>query len=371
MSRRKLKRITIKIGTKVLTDKQNRIDRVVIKSLADQIAGLMDQKIEVVIVSSGAIGAGLGLLSLQKKGKSLSELQAIASVGQNHLMDIYNEYFNKRGYMAGQILLTQEDFNDRRRFLNIRYTLNTLLKYKAIPVINENDSVSTEEIKCGDNDRLSSLVADLADSDMLVMLTDVEGLYDRDLKLIRRIQGIAESIGSLRGFCRGKGCDESTGGMMTKLEAARNASKAGIECVIAHGRRKNVIMDIVSGKEIGTRFEASRMTMKARKRWIAFSIKSKGAVKVDKGAENALVGGNKSLLPGGVTGVQGKFSGGDVVDVLTHDGRVIARGMTNYSSEEIEKIKGQKTGRIEGILGHKDYDEVIHRDNLVITGEDK
>ncbi len=371
MSGKKLKRITIKIGTKVLTDKRNRIDRKVIKGLADQISDLMDRKIEVIVVSSGAIGAGLGLLDLQKKGRSLSELQAIASVGQNHLMDIYNEYFNKRGYMAGQILLTQEDFNDRRRFLNIRYTLNTLLKYKAVPVVNENDSVSTEEIKCGDNDRLSGLVSDLADSDMLIILTDVEGLYDKDSKLIRRVKGITEAMEGLKDLCRGKGSDESTGGMTTKLEAAKNASKAGIECVIAHGRRKNAIADIIDGSQIGTRFEASAKTMKARKRWIAFSIRSKGAVKVDEGAETALVKGKKSLLPGGVTKVRGRFNEGDVVDVLSHNGRVIARGLTNYSSGEIEKIKGRKTGEIEGVLGHKDYDEVIHRDNLVITGEGK
>ena len=334
-------------------------------------ADLMDRRMECVVVSSGAIGAGLGLLSLQKKGRSLSELQAAASVGQNHLMDIYNKYLNERGYKAGQILLTQEDFNDRRRFLNIRYTLNTLLKYRVVPIVNENDSVSTDEIKCGDNDRLSGLVADLADSDMLVMLTDVEGLYGRDSKLIRHVEGIARKIGSLRGFCMGKGSDESTGGMMTKLEAAKNASKGGIECVIARGRRKDVITDIIAGRDIGTRFEASGTTMKARKRWIAFSIKSRGAVKVDRGAENALVDGNKSLLPGGVTAVRGKFGEGDVVDILAHGDRVIARGLTNYSSEEIEKIKGRKTGHIESVLGYKDYDEVIHRDNLVILGEDK
>ncbi|MEA3488830.1 MAG: glutamate 5-kinase [Candidatus Omnitrophota bacterium] len=363
MSKRRSKRITVKIGTKVLTDIRNRIDRKVIKILAGQIADLMDRRIEVVVVSSGAIGAGLGLFDLKKRGRSLSELQAIASVGQNHLMDIYNEYLNKRGYIAGQILLTQEDFNDRRRFLNIKYTLNALFGYKAVPIINENDSVSTEEIKCGDNDRLSCLVADLADSDMLVILTDVEGLYDEGGRLIKRVEEVSGKIMSL---CRGKGYEESTGGMFTKLEAVRNATRSGIQSVIARGTRKNVLGEIVDGTEVGTRFDAQERTLKARKRWIAFSLKPKGKIIIDEGAEKALVTGNKSLLPGGVTGVNGKFSDGDVVDIVSAGRKVIARGLSNYSSEEIGKIKGKKSGMIEIELGYKDYDEVVHRDNLVI-----
>jgi len=354
------------VGTRVLTGRDNRIDRGVMKDLAGQVSDLMDRGTEVVLVSSGAIGAGLGLLKLRKKGRSLSELQAIASVGQNHLMDIYNEYFNKRKYNTGQMLLTQEDLNDRKRFLNIRYTLNTLLKYKAVPIINENDSVSTEEIKCGDNDRLSSLVADLANSDMLIILTDVEGLYGDDLKIIRYVEDIDLVIEDLKTFCREKGCDVSTGGMVTKLEAARNAAKSGITCVVAGGRQKNVIIDAVDGRETGTYFKASEKTIKARKRWIAFSRKSKGWVKVDKGAEKALTEKNRSLLPGGITKVSGRFAQGDVIDVLSASRKIIARGISNYSYDEIEKIKGKKTDQIEKELGYKDYDEVVHRDNLVL-----
>jgi len=323
----------------------------------------MDRKIEVIVVSSGAIGAGLGLLSLRRKGRSLSELQAIASIGQNHLMDIYNEYFSKRGYIAGQILLTQEGFNDRKRFLNIRYTLNALLEYKAVPVINENDSVSTEEIKCGDNDRLSSLVADLSDSEMLIMLTDVEGLYDGNGRLIGHVKAVTDKIISL---CGQKGSEESTGGMATKLEAIKNATRAGIPSVIARGRRKNIILDIVEGREVGTRFDAHGKPLKARKRWIAFSLKPKGRIIVDKGAEKALMVGNKSLLPGGIYRVTGRFFDGDVVEVVTKGRKVIARGLTNYSSGELEKIKGKRSDQIENELGYKDYDEAIHRDNLVI-----
>jgi len=366
MSKKHLKRITIKVGTKVVTGENNRLDEAVIKSLADQISDLKDKHFEVIVVSSGAIGAGLGLLKLNKRERSLAELQAAASVGQNHLMDVYNEYFNKRSYVAGQILLTQEDFNDRRRFLNIRYTLNELVKLGAVPIINENDSVSTEEIKCGDNDRLSSLVADLADSDILIILTDVEGLLGGDGGLIRRVEDIAKDIGKLKGLCRGKGCDESTGGMITKLEAAKNAASSGIECVIAYGRKESVITDIADGKEVGTRFKASEVTMKARKRWIAFSLKSKGSIRIDEGAEKALIAKNKSLLPSGIIDISGRFTDGDVVDIVSDDGEVIARGLSNYSSEEIEKIKGHKSEQIESILGYKDYDEVVHRDNLVV-----
>lgn len=281
MSKKKIKRITIKIGTKVLTDGRNMLDRKVIKGLSDQIAELMDRGIEVIVVSSGAIGAGLGLLDLGKRQKSLSELQAIASIGQNQLMDTYNDFLKKKGYIAGQILLTQEDFNDRKRFLNIRYTLNALLKYKAVPVINENDSVSTDEIKCGDNDRLSSLVADLADSDLLVILTDVEGLCDGKGELIKHVR---EVTGEIRSLCRGKGSEVSTGGMITKLDAAKNTARSGINCVIARGRKKNVLLEIIDGKEVGTTFEAAESRPKARKRWIAFSLKAKGRIIVDTGA---------------------------------------------------------------------------------------
>lgn len=364
---KKTKRITVKIGTRVLTDAENRIDRGAIRSLTGQIAALMDRGIDVVVVSSGAIGAGLGLLGLGRKDRSLSELQAIASIGQNHLMDIYNVCLGKKGYRSGQILLTQEDFNDRRRFLNIRYTLNTLLSYRAVPVINENDSVSTEELKCGDNDRLSSLVADLANSDMLIILTDVDGLYDEDGRVITGVKSIT---GDVRALCRGKGSEESTGGMLTKLDAVKSATHAGIRSVIARGKKKNVLLDIIDGKAVGTVFAAADVTMKARKRWIAFGRKVRGAILVDDGAIKAIVSGKKSLLPSGVKGAKGDFSEGDVVDIVSAaGGNAVARGLSNYSADEIEKIKGKRTDRIEAELGYKDYDEVVHRDNLVVIEE--
>ena len=318
-----------------------------------------------VLVTSGAIGSGLGLLDIPKKGRSLAELQAIASIGQNHLMDMYTEFLSERGYRAGQILLTQEDLNDRKRFLNIRYTIEALLKYKAVPVINENDSVSTEEIKCGDNDRLSSLVADLAGSDLLIILTDVEGLYGADGKIIEKVSSVTADIKSL---CGDKCCDVSVGGMISKLEAVKTATHAGIPCVIARGKREGVIKGVCGGEKTGTYFEPESSPIGARKRWIAFGRRSKGTVFVDEGAREAITGKNKSLLPGGIVSVDGSFSQGDVIDVvcLGADDAVVARGLSNYSAGEIEKIKGKKTGEIESVLGYKDYDEVIHRDNLVV-----
>jgi len=358
-----MKRITVKIGTRVLTGSDNKIDRKTLKGITDQVAFLMDRGIEVIIVSSGAIGAGLGLLKLQKKQKSLSELQAIASVGQNHLMDMYNEFLGEKGYIAGQILLTQEDFDNRRRFLNIRYTVNTLLKYKAIPVINENDSISTEEIKCGDNDRLSYLVSDLAASDTLIILTDVEGLYDNNGNIVRNVSAVTDDIKS---FCKSKKCDVSTGGMATKLEAVKDACRSGILCVIAEGKKKDIIRDIEAGKDAGTVFLPGKKTMRARKRWIGYSIKPRGKITVDAGAAKAVAKDKRSLLPSGILEVEGRFNDGDVVDIISTGRELIARGMTSYTSEEINKIKGLRSGAIEKILGYKDYDEVIHRDNLVI-----
>ena len=357
----------MKVGTRVLTAENNRIDSGVIRSLSSDMADLADSGTEVVLVTSGAIGSGLGLLDITKKGKSLAELQAIASIGQNHLMDIYNKFLGERGYKAGQILLTQEDLNDRKRFLNIRYTLNALLKYKAVPVINENDSVSTEEIKFGDNDRLSSLVADLAESNLLVILTDVDGLYNADGAVIDEVEAVT---GNVKSLCKEKGSEESTGGMISKLEAIKNATNAGVPCVIARGKRKGVLKDICSGNKLGTYFHAAKKPIVARKRWIAFSKRSKGTVFVDEGAALAISKKNRSLLPGGILSVKGNFIQGDVVDIACGEKSIIARGLSNYSFKEIELIKGKKTREIESVLGYKDYDEVVHRDNLVVMGEE-
>lgn len=363
MAKKRLKRIVVKVGTRTLTHGENRLDRHNIHEIVRQICAIAGSGIDVMLVTSGAIAGGMGLLGLKKRPMKLSRLQAAAAIGQNHLMDIYSELFNARGRVAAQVLLTQEDLNDRGRYLNIRYTLNELLNYKAIPVINENDTVSTEEIRCGDNDRLSSLAADLVGADLLILLTDVDGLIDES----GRVVGIVENIDSrITRMVRRSRCDVSMGGMGTKLEAARFANHAGIDCVVANGRAKDVLLKIVDGESVGTLFRAKSSGLLAKKRWIAFSSRPKGAIAVDDGARGVLVGKDKSLLPSGIVGVEGKFKSSDIVRIVDSSGREFARGVANYSSGEIEMIKGRRSGDISGILGYKAKDEVVHKDNLVI-----
>ena len=247
----KYKRIVVKVGTKVIMSGDRVPDRKKLKDFACQISSIMDGGTDVILVTSGAIGSGMSLLGIKKRPTELSYLQATAAIGQCHLMHLYSGYFLEDNYNIGQILLTQEDFNDRARFLNIKNTINTLLRHKAVPVINENDTVATEEIKCGDNDRLSSLVADLCAADMLIILSDVDGLLDEDGNLINAVRNIDKRISNLGGKSR---CDLGSGGMATKLAAIDMARKAGIECVIANGRERDVIRRIISGEELGTRF---------------------------------------------------------------------------------------------------------------------
>ncbi len=357
------KKIVVKVGTSVLKASSTGIDKDFISELARQISELVSDKIKVVLVSSGAIGAGAGLIGLKSLPNSLSELQAIASIGQNELMRIYSEAFGKEKRVIGQILLTQEDFNDRRRYLNIKYTIDALFEKGAIPVVNENDTVSTEEIKCGDNDRLSSLVADLTESDAHIILTDVDGVYDRAGETMRTVNEITEDIKALAG----EKCSAFTkGGMATKIEAAERVTSAGIDCMIANGRTRNILKAVLSRKAACTYFKAKQVKKGAKKRWIAYSSKVKGSVFVDDGAKKALVSGNKSLLSSGIIKKEGSFKAGDAVSIRGSDGHEFARGLVNYSSGEVERIKGLKTKDIESALGYKDHDEVVHRDHLVV-----
>lgn len=359
----KYKKVVIKIGTSVLAKKEGTIDKSVIQGMADQISYLVDKGVKVVLVSSGAIGAGLGVLNLKGVPKSLSDLQAIAAVGQNELMHLYSEAFKKKNYLIGQILLTQEDFNERRRYLNIKYTLDTLLSKRIVPIVNENDTVSTEEIKCGDNDRLSSLVTDLCEADALIVLSDVDGLYDEEGKVIKSVENITDDIKKLAG----DKCSRFTkGGMATKLDAAERVTASGMDCFIANGRGDRSVLNVLEGKGVLTYFKAKEVKAKAKKRWIAYSSKVRGKIIVDDGAKKALTASNKSLLATGITGKEGSFKAGDVVGVADSKNKEFGRGLINYSSKEVEKIKGLKTGEIEKALGYKDHDEVIHRDNLVI-----
>lgn len=356
------KRIVIKVGTKVITSRDRALDKDAIAGIVRQIADIQDKGAKVILVTSGAIGAGMWLLQMKKRPSDLGSLQAAASIGQSHLMHLYGEYFKARGYLVGQILLTQEDFNDRKRYLNIKHTISTLLANGAVPVINENDTVATDEIKCGDNDRLSSLVADVCGADLLVMLTDIDGLLDENGNVVREVGEVTNQILKLGGKSR---CDLGTGGMATKLESARNVTHAGIGCVIANGKEKEIILRIMNGEAVGTTFLTGKARFIAKKRWIAFSSRAKGAITVDDGAAVALKK-NKSLLASGITGIVGNFAAGDVIGVAGKDGREFARGVTNYTSDDLAKIKGAKTDAFRNILGYKGPDEVIHKDNLVI-----
>lgn len=359
----KYKRIVVKIGTSVIAKKDGRLNIKILESLTKDISTVLSRDIDVIIVSSGAIGAGLGMLGEKRIPDSLSELQAIAAIGQSELMHRYGEFFKKMGYIVGQILLTQEDFNDRRRYLNIKYTVETLISKRVVPVVNENDTVSTEEIKCGDNDRISSLVADLVGADALIILTDVDGLYDREGNLIREVDEISDYIKSLT---REKSAFFTRGGMSTKLQAAQRVMYSGIDCYIANGKKTGIISDILKGNGKFTYFRAKWVRKKARERWIAYASKVKGIIFVDDGAKQALVEGKKSLLSTGIIDVKGRFAAGDTIEIADNEKRTFAKGLTNYSSNEIKRIRGLKTSQIESVLGYKDHDEVVHKDNLVI-----
>jgi len=363
-----LKTIVVKVGTKVLAGKGYTLDKSEIKNLVDQIAALAKNNIKVIVVSSGAIGAGMGLLKLKQRPAVLSKLQACAAVGQSHLMQVYDGLFRAHGILTAQILLTQEDLNDRKRYLNAKATIQTLLEEGVVPIVNENDTISTEEIKFGDNDKLSSLVANLISADLLVLLSNVDGLYRYGAKNLETtpiavVDKITDEIESLAR----KGTDAlGTGGMISKLQAAKVAAASGIPCIIANGRKKNILTDIVVNKKsAGTLFLPTSFKIAAKKRWLGFGAKPKGAIGVDSGAKEAL-GRNKSLLASGIWAAKGEFKKGDIISIVDIDGREFARGIANYSFHEVIKIKGLKAAQIEGALGFKREDEVIHKDNLVI-----
>jgi len=361
------KRIVIKIGTKILTGGGFKLDEREIQSVVKQVAKLRREGIEIVIVSSGAIASGMSLLGLKSRPGSLPMLQATAAVGQIQLMKVYEYYFQKDEIIIAQILLTKDNLSDRRQYLNAKNTLLSLLHRRVIPIVNENDTVATNEIKIGDNDKLSALVANLISSDCLIILTDVDGLYsiDKDGKRVK-IDIVRKIDKAIKDMVYKSEEVLSRGGMKTKLEAAEIATSSGIQCIIANGRKKDVLLKITYGYEVGTRFTLSKSRLKERKKWIAFGPKAKGKIYVDQGAKDALKYRGKSLLSAGILKIEGDFSYGDMVVVLDEKGETFARGLTNYSKDELEKIKGLKTDMIREKLGYKYYDEIIHRDNLVI-----
>ena len=364
------RRIVVKIGTNVLTQKSNVLNLKRIENLVKDIALLKKSGREFILVSSGAIGAGMGRLKLKRKPQTIPLKQAAAAVGQTQLMFVYDKFFRRYQRIVGQILLTQEDLTDRKRYLNARNTLRSLLSANVIPIINENDTVAVDEIKVGDNDILSALVTNLAEADLLIMLSDIDGLYtedpkkDKKAKLILQVEKITPQIEAM---AEGTLLETATGGMKTKIQAARMVTRAGEAIIIANGTRKNILTRLFAGEETGTLFLPEKQDkMASRKRWIAFRLGVRGVIIIDNGAKEALVARGKSLLPSGIIGYKGRFQPGDVVSLQDSKGREVARGMVNYSHDELEKIKGKKTHEIEKILGYKYYDEIIHRNNLVI-----
>lgn len=368
----KPKRVVIKVGTGILTSKNYRLNKAWIKNLVSQIVTLIKENLEVILVSSGAIGAGMGMLKLNLRPRLLPKQQACAAIGQSQLMKIYDAFFKQDNLLTAQILLTREDLSNRKRYLNAKNTLFTLLAFKAIPIINENDTVSVDEIKFGDNDRLSALVANLVQADLLIILSDVDGLYatapkrktpqakETVISTVERISPEIEKMAS-RSIT-----EVGIGGMASKIEAAKICCAAGISCIVANGRIPDVLHKILEGQNIGTLFLAKGERLVAKKRWIGFSARVSGQIVIDEGAKQALIAKKKSLLPKGIVKVGGTFSVGEPVSILDTQNQELARGITNYSSQELAKIKGQNTDQIKAILGYKYSDEVVHRDNLVI-----
>ncbi|MHB0999952.1 MAG: glutamate 5-kinase [Armatimonadota bacterium] len=364
-----LRRIVIKVGTSTLTDVNGSIDQVYLNTLADQISLLRSHGSDVLLVTSGAIRAGMEKMELAERPRTIPEKQAAAAVGQGYLMQIYSDIFSQHGIITGQVLLTRDDFGSRKRYLNIRNTLLTLFRHSVVPIINENDTVAVDEIRVGDNDNLAALVASSLQADLLILLSDVPGLYDADpvknssANLIHTVAKIDSNIRSIAG---GAGTASGTGGMRTKIAAAEIAMNSGVKMIIADGRRSGVITDIISGHQIGTTFLPKEECLCGRKRWIAFGAPARGSITVNDGAKQMITSRGKSVLAAGITSVDGSFQSGDMVKILDKDGNHFARGFVNYNAGEIDRIKGRQSTEIEEILGYKDFDEVVHRDNLVL-----
>lgn len=365
----KAKRVVVKVGSAILT-RENGIDRDVVDNLAKEIAFLKKSGREVILVSSGAVAAGKKKLHFKdNQGVSIKEKQALAAIGQSQLMHDYDDAFGKHGFNIAQILLTHSDFSHRSRYLNVRNTIHTLFKYDVIPIINENDTVSTEELKFSDNDTLGALVANLIEADMFICLTDVDALYDHnpvthpEARAIYTVSEVDEEIHSMAGNSKSA---LGTGGMQSKINAAQMVSAGGGCSFIGPGKRKNILQILFSGETVGTFFLPKKEKMQSRKRWIAYVLKPQGELVLDDGACMAIAQNGKSLLPSGITEVKGTFNKGDSVHCVNSEGDAIAVGLTNFNDEIVDKIKGLRTKEITDLLGFTDNEEVLHRDNMVV-----
>jgi glutamate 5-kinase len=361
----------VKVGTRVLTTDTGLLNQERVAALAEELHQLMAAGRKVCLVSSGAVGAGMGRLGLKARPTDLSRLQAVAAIGQTALVEAYDRCLRGHGRHAAQVLLTADDLDNRTRYLNIRNTILSLLDFGAVPIINENDTVSTEELQTtfGDNDRLAAMVANLIRAPLLVLLSDVDGLFDgdpqqSDSKVISTVTRLDESILSL---VRDKTTGLSKGGMASKLEAARIATSAGENVIIAGGKQPGNLLKILHGEPIGTLFVAQAQTIASWKRWIGFTAQTRGTLVVDDGARRAIQRQGKSLLAIGIADVQGTFRKGDVVSIRDSAGLEFARGLSNYSAAEAAQIKRMKTEQIATALGHCPHDEVVHRDNMAVT----
>lgn len=363
-SLRKAKRIVLKVGTSILTSRQGGFSKQAFNRLGQQVLFLSRQKREVVLVSSGAIAFGMETLRLKNRPEQLKKLQACAAIGQGKLMRSYEEFFSRRSIHTAQVLLTREALETRERFLNAKHTLDELFSLKVLPIVNENDTVATEEIAFGDNDLLSVWVASLVRADLLIILSDVDGFFLKDGSRIRVVEGLSQIEKNLVPHLADQKKERSVGGMRAKLAAARLAMQSGIPLLLVNGHREKILEEVFSGADVGTLFVAGGRRS-SRENWIAFSAPKRGSIQVDPGAYEALAKGRKSLLPRGIIGHEGRFGRGEVVELCSGD-QVFGRGLVRYSSEELSKIAGKKTHEIEAFLGYKYNDEVIHRNDLVL-----
>ncbi len=368
-----IKTLVVKIGTALLSDGIHGFKGQVLEEIVKDLARVKHARgLNLMVVTSGAMGCGMERLGMEERPVLLPVKQATAAVGQARLMHYYEALFQTYGdgLRTAQILLSATDLDERASYLNVRNTVRALLDFKnVVPIVNENDSIATQELKFGDNDTLAAKVAAKVDADLLVVLSNVDGLYDsdpganKDATLIEHVDALTPEIEAMAG---GAHASHSIGGMKTKLDAARIACSSGLPMVIASGLRPGAVSDVLDGKGPMTTFGSSENGLTQRKRWIAFGRSSRGALRIDRGARDALIDRGKSLLPAGIVSVEGAFGLGEAVTIKDPGGHDVARGLTNYTSEEIERIKGCQSGDIEGILGYKDYDVVIQRDNLVL-----
>lgn len=367
---KKAKRIVIKVGTSTITYANGKRNFSQIDRLAREISDLQNQGKEMILVTSGAVAVGVDRMGLPGKPKTIPGKQAAAAVGQGVLMHTYEKFFADYGQIVAQVLITKTEAIDRHRYTNTRNTFMELMRQRVIPIVNENDVVALDELKIGDNDNMSALVAGIVDADLVIILSDVDGLYTANPQTYPDaviVPEVAEITPEIEASAGGVGSARGTGGMATKIQAAKAATSSGIHLVIASGTEKNAITRVLQGEELGTLFVSRENRLQFRKRWLAFGAKIAGSIVVDDGCAKAIrKAGGCSILPAGVFAVQGEFLPGSTVSVIDKDAHELARGLVHYSSAELEQIKGCNSGEIANILGHKNFDEVIHRDDLVI-----